>query len=863
MDEIDNKQGADITPMMKQYYEIKKEHQDKVLFFRLGDFYEMFNDDAVEISKLLNLTLTHRGKAPMCGIPFHAAKNYIKRLLEEGRKIAICEQINLSDNPRKLADRKVVQIYTPATVVDDEYLDSLSSSYIMALNLDRTGLLMAVSDVTTGEFRIRRIPLAECYRKIEDILYSTSPKEILVPDDLYFEDRKLREILDRQSAIITKLPVWYFSAKDGAKEAEAQFTPLVLENNSIDRKDSILTVVGALLSYIKDMLKCDLPQLRGIEWEMDEKFLYLNASTIKSLELLRNQNDGSEKMSLYKAIDYTKTSAGSRMLKDEILHPLSDLEKIEERQRWIGRYVDSPKELERVRNLLAGVSDLERLSIKASMLKTTPRDLVAISDSISLFVEMVSENRDYLEFLDKDERLSLDVLVDVALEIGKAINRECTNILNSGTIINRGYDSELDGMTDYLEHSSDILDAYLERVKSETGITIMKAGENRIIGYYLEVSKTQQSKVPESFIRKQTLVGAERYTTSELEEIQQRIYDAKEKSALKELELYRELQKKVRDVYEDIEKVGRVLSRLDFHSSLASLAIDRRYSRPEMVESGDLEIVDGRHPVVEIHMERNEYVPNSFSSKDGRFALITGPNMAGKSTYLRQIALIAILAHMGSYVPAASARIPLMDKLFCRVGASDNLARGESTFLVEMSESAEILRSATSRSLVIMDEIGRGTSTQDGMSLAYAIMNYLKKLSPVTLFATHYHELTGFDTYGMQLLTLLVEESKGSVIFRRKAVKGVAASSYGIHVAKLAGIPKEVIKDATLFQKRHFASYDVITDEQGDLFIDQDAKAEDDGKNEIVSMIEDYDLDNSTPMSAFMFLMELKKKLEE
>ncbi len=863
MDEIDNKQGADITPMMKQYYEIKKEHQDKVLFFRLGDFYEMFNDDAVEISKLLNLTLTHRGKAPMCGIPFHAAKNYIKRLLEEGRKIAICEQINLSDNPRKLADRKVVQIYTPATVVDDEYLDSLSSSYIMAINLDRTGLLMAVSDVTTGEFRIRRIPLAECYRKIEDILYSTSPKEILVPDDLYFEDRKLREILDRQSAIITKLPVWYFSAKDGAKEAEAQFTPLVLENNSIDRKDSILTVIGALLSYIKDMLKCDLPQLRGIEWEMDEKFLYLNASTIKSLELLRNQNDGSEKMSLYKAIDYTKTSAGSRMLKEEILHPLSDLERIEERQRWIGRYVDSPKELERVRNLLAGVSDLERLSIKASMLKTTPRDLVAISDSISLFVEMVSENRDYLEFLDKDERLSLDVLVDVALEIGKAINRECTNILNSGTIINRGYDSELDGMTDYLEHSSDILDAYLERVKSETGITIMKAGENRIIGYYLEVSKTQLSKVPESFIRKQTLVGAERYTTSELEEIQQRIYDAKEKSALKELELYRELQKKVRDVYEDIEKVGRVLSRLDFHSSLASLAIDRRYSRPEMVESGDLEIVDGRHPVVEIHMEKNEYVPNSFSSKDGRFALITGPNMAGKSTYLRQIALIAILAHMGSYVPAASARIPLMDKLFCRVGASDNLARGESTFLVEMSESAEILRSATSRSLVIMDEIGRGTSTQDGMSLAYAIMNYLKKLSPVTLFATHYHELTGFDTYGMQLLTLLVEESKGSVIFRRKAVKGVAASSYGIHVAKLAGIPKEVIRDATLFQKRHFASYDVIADEQGDLFIDQDAKAEDDGKNEIVSMIEDYDLDNSTPMSAFMFLMELKKKLEE
>ena len=853
----------ELTPMMKQYLDIKKEHQDKVLFFRLGDFYEMFADDALEISKLLNLTLTHRGKAPMCGIPYHAAKNYIKRLLEEGKKIAICEQINLSDSPRKLAERKVVQIFTPATVVDDEYLDSLSSSYIMAINQDRTGLLLSLSDVTTGEFHIRRIPLDSSYSKFEDILFSTSPKEILVPDDLYFSDRKLKDILDRQDAIITKLPTWYFSLKEGRKEVEEQFGKDSLEQNDIKEKDSILTSMGALLSYLKEMLKCDLPQLRGIVWDTDEKILFLNAATIKSLELLRNQNDGSEKMTFYSAINRTRTSSGSRMLKEEILHPLSDIEKIRSRQFWIEKYTKDTRELDRVRNLLKEASDLERLSIKASMLKTTPRDMIAISDTISMFVELVSENRDYLDFLEDREKLSLDSLVDLSFDIAKAINRECTNLLNPGTIINPGYNEELDSMMDYLENSSQILDDYLSRIREETGITIMKAGENRIVGYYLEVSKSQLDRVPDYFIRRQTLVGAERFTTPELQEIQERIYIAKEKGAVKELELYRELQKRLGDVYEDIEKVGKVVSRLDFYSSLASLALERNYVKPEMMEEGELEIIDGRHPVVEYHMAKNEYVPNSFSSRDGRFALITGPNMAGKSTYLREIALISILAHMGSFVPAAEAHIPIMDRIFCRVGASDNLARGESTFLVEMSESAQILRSATQKSLVIMDEIGRGTSTQDGMSIAYAIMNYLKKLSPITLFATHYHELTGLDTYGMQLLTLLVEEQKGSVIFKRKAVKGIAASSYGIHVAKLAGLPKEVIKDASGFQKRHFASYDVFNDEQGDLFIDQEGGVVDDSKDEVISEIRDFDLENSSPMSAFMFLMDIKKKLDE
>lgn len=852
------KENDELTPMMRQYNEIKKEHQDKVLFFRLGDFYEMFQDDALEVSKLLNLTLTHRGAVPMCGIPYHAAKNYIARLLEEGKKIAICEQITLPDNPRQLAERRVVQIYTPATVVEDEYLDSLSSSFILSISQDKKLLNLSYADITSGEFFIRKVPLEPSLASLHDVIYTIMPKEVLISDDLYFTSKNLRSALDESGAIITKLPSWYFTVKGGKKEVERQFGKTSLEDFKIGERDSILQSISALLLYLDEMVKSSLPQLRSIEWISEKRFLYMNAATIKSLELVENMRDKKGEYTLFKAINRSATSSGARLLKSEILNPLSDIDEINRRLDWVEHFYNSRKELGEVRSSLKKVSDLERLSSKMSLFKTLPKDFISLSESLDIMFSLFVNHQEYLSIAQSEEDLDFSSVIDFSEKIKRAMNPECTNINNEGTIILDGYDDTLDGYRRIITDSSHILSEYIEREKEKSGLTILKAGENRIIGHYLEVPKGQLDKVPSYFIRKQTLVGGERYTTDELLSIEEKITSASEDAADREKEIYKDFLKEGRDFAPVIEKVGRILSRLDFYSSLAFLAHEMNYTRPRLNTERIMDIKDGRHPVVECYMGRNEFIANDFSSRNGHFALVTGPNMAGKSTYLRQIALINILAHMGSFVPAKEADIPLLDKLFCRVGAQDNLAKGESTFLVEMSEASQILRSSTINSLIIMDEIGRGTSTEDGMSIAYAIIEYLKKLDAITLFSTHYHELTHFDTYKMQLITLAVEESKDDIIFLKKAISGVANSSYGIHVAKLAGLPKEVLRNAITFQKTHFADYE-MQNRQGDLFVANEIEFSDDGG--ILDEIRDFDIENSSPMDAFNFLIELKNKL--
>lgn len=852
------KENDELTPMMRQYNEIKKEHQDKVLFFRLGDFYEMFQDDALEVSKLLNLTLTHRGAVPMCGIPYHAAKNYIARLLEEGKKIAICEQITLPDNPRQLAERRVVQIYTPATVVEDEYLDSLSSSFILSISQDKRLLNLSYADITSGEFFIRKVPLEPSLASLHDVIYTIMPKEVLISDDLYFTSKNLRSALDESGAIITKLPSWYFTIKGGKKEVERQFGKTSLEDFRIGERDSILQSISALLLYLDEMVKSSLPQLRSIEWISEKRFLYMNAATIKSLELVENMRDKKGEYTLFKAINRSATSSGARLLKSEILNPLSDIDEINRRLDWVEHFYNSRKELDEVRSSLKKVSDLERLSSKMSLFKTLPKDFISLSESLDIMFSLFVNHQEYLSIAQSEEDLDFSSVIDFSEKIKRAMNPECTNINNEGTIILDGYDDTLDGYRRIITDSSHILSEYIEREKEKSRLTILKAGENRIIGHYLEVPKGQLDKVPSYFIRKQTLVGGERYTTDELLSIEEKITSASEDAADREKEIYKDFLKEGRDFAPVIEKVGRILSRLDFYSSLAFLAHEMNYTRPRLNTERIMDIKDGRHPVVECYMGRNEFIANDFSSRNGHFALVTGPNMAGKSTYLRQIALINILAHMGSFVPAKEADIPLLDKLFCRVGAQDNLAKGESTFLVEMSEASQILRSSTINSLIIMDEIGRGTSTEDGMSIAYAIIEYLKKLDAITLFSTHYHELTHFDTYKMQLITLAVEESKDDIIFLKKAISGVANSSYGIHVAKLAGLPKEVLRNAITFQKTHFADYE-MQNRQGDLFVANEIEFSDDGG--ILDEIRDFDIENSSPMDAFNFLIELKNKL--
>ena len=848
----------ELTPMVKQYMEIKKEHQDKVLFFRLGDFYEMFNDDAIEVSKLLNLTLTHRGSMPMCGIPYHAAKNYLKRLLEYGKKVAICEQFLSPSENKKLADRQVTQIFTPATVVDEDYLDSLSSSYITAVKYDRKAIYCAWADISTGEFKVTTLNLDKSFSSLESLLYKIESKEIIVPDDLYFSEKNFRAVIDKEKAMISKLPDWYFSLKEGRKKIVSQFGQSALRLIGLDEKDPLLAVIGALLDYIEENAKTELPQLKYIEKVSDESYMVLNTATVKNLELVKNLVDSSTSYTLFSSINRTCTPSGARFLKEQLIHPLISIDKIKEREKWIKKLVANSEENKRVRVLLKNISDLERLSVKASMKRLTPRDLIAISESTSAFLSLVEENDDYLSLVDEKNSFDFSSLIDFSTNVIKAINRDCTNINNAGTIINDSYDERLDELREIAHSGSKLLTDYLEKVREETEITTLKVGENRIIGSYLEVSKGQLDKVPSYFIRRQTLVGGERFSTEELNKIQEEIYTSKDKEAIREREVFSSFINTAFSLANDIEKMGRIITLLDFFSSGATCALEKKYVMPEMIESGEIDIVDGRHPVVEDNSEN--YIPNSFSSSSSRFSLITGPNMAGKSTYLREIALITLLAHTGYFVPAKSATIPLTDKIFCRVGAQDNLSKGESTFLVEMSESAQILLSLTPRSLVIMDEIGRGTSTQDGMSIAYAIASYLRRAGCITLFSTHYHELTMLDTTGIQLLHMAVLEEKNQITFLRKAEKGVATSSYGIHVAKIAGLPREVINEANSFMKKHFADYSII-DEEGSLFSQQSVDIT--IKDEIFDLVNGYDTNYSTPLDALLFIHELKEKIEK
>lgn len=857
------KEKDELTPMMRQYMEIKQEHQDMVLFFRLGDFYEMFDSDAIEVSHLLNLTLTHRAKTPMCGIPFHAAASYLKRLLDAGKKVAICEQLSLSDNPRELAKREVVQIFTPGTVVDDQFLDSFSSNYILAVHLHKGEYVAAYADISTGEFSLVHLRKDSRLSALSALISSMALREILVCDDLYFTINELRSVLDASGIIVTKLPETYFSAKLGLKQLLDQFAVSTLKGFGIEEGDNAITAGGALIRYIREMCKSELPQIRTMKVVTEEGYLVLDEATEKNLELTRNLAEGKSAFTLFSAINRTKTSAGSRLLSSVILHPLSSKEGIAFRQKWCTFFFENIDERRRVRSALSSASDLIRLTSKFEMKRSVPRDLIAVKESLNCFFTLAGEKEIYLSLLDSalDDPEALLTLSDT---ISRSVNPECTSIYNAGGIINNGYDEELDHLRSISDDSASLLSDYLEKVKQETGLTIIKLGENRIIGHYLEIPKGQLSRVPDYFIRRQTLVGGERFTTEELEKLESEIYSAKENAERREKDIYNGIVEEVRLHSAPLRSIGNLLSQLDLFQSFAEVSAEWDYVRPEITEEGtDLVIEGGRHPVVEQHLARNSFVSNGLSTEESRFALITGPNMAGKSTYLRQTALIVLMAHLGMYVPARAARIPLTDRIFCRVGASDNLARGESTFLIEMQESAFILRNATRSSLVVMDEIGRGTSTQDGMSIAYAIMQYLLELNCVTLFATHYHELTMLDTSGMQLLTLEVVQDKKEITFVRKVINGVAESSYGLHVARLAGVPQSVIKLAASFQKQHFADY-ALSDgkDQLDLFTDTSAM-DDDFRTHIIDELADFDVTSSTPLEAMMLISRLQNEVRE
>jgi len=758
----------------------------------------MFNQDAVEVSKMLNITLTRRGGVQMCGIPYHSAPNYIGRLLAQGQKIAICEQVEMPVGGKGIAKREVVEIITPGTIVDEKFLDSRSNNYIAAFGGDKKGLSFSYSDLSTGEFRTTSFSWDERSDKLRKELARVSPKELILQETL-LEDDTLSQILKDCSFLLNRYPEWLFQLDTSIERLKQQFQVNSLKGFGFEESDISLLSPGVILDYISEKSKSYLPHLRNLEFYSDSDYLNLDESTQKNLEIIRNLQDSSKNYTLLDVLDYTKSPMGGRNLRRWLTHPLKDITEIDKRHKKVEFLYQSQTMLSTLRDRLSNILDIERLTSRVAMDKAHGKDLIAIKNSIkeSLEIDLLLEEwSDFSLFKNTEDRCSLEGLYTV---LENSIDDEPSILITEGKLIKNGYNSEVDRYRNMKSQSKTILDEYLEEEKRKTGINNLKIKYNKILGYFFEVSKSNISQVPESFIRRQSLVNGDRFTTEKLNDLEVEINNSHSKVVELEKALFLKIRDLVKDKITNLMALSVNIGELDTLQSFSYSATVHGYIKPELNKSGSLEIVNGRHPVVEAHLPQGEFISNDIklNSTDRNFALITGPNMAGKSTYLRQVALIVLMAQTGSYVPADSAKISIVDRIFCRVGASDNLARGESTFLVEMNETANILRTATEESLVIMDEVGRGTSTNDGLSIAWAICEYiLSNIKAKTLFATHYHELTELKEDNMFNLSMAVKETGKDILFLRKVVEGASNNSYGIHVAKLAGVPNEVIERA-------------------------------------------------------------------
>lgn len=807
---------SDVTPMMAQYLGIREQYRDAVLFFRLGDFYEMFNEDALEVSRLLNLTLTKRGGNPMCGIPYHASRVYIARLLRAGKKIAICEQVVLNAPGKGLAERKVVEVITPGTVVDDDYLDSGSNNYLASLAAAEQGgkrrVTLSWIDVSTGELSAASAPEAEAVEFVRRESGRLQPREMLAQQSLFEEFPEMADACaDVPGMVVNRYPDWSYNREAAYRRLCAHFKTASLAAFSLAESDPVIPGMGLLLEYLEATSGGTIAHIDTIRLGVEGELVSIDDATRKNLELTKNLRDGSEQYTLLETLDYTRTSMGKRLLRAWILSPLTDIDSIAARTDRVERLYRDQRTLSKIREILSGILDIERLSARIGMSRAHAKDLVALSRSLSSYLELSS-----ISELDLDgERPgddSIRILHDVVDLLDRSLLEDAPVVLNEGGMIREGWSARLDELRGLRDNSRSVLESYLEEERKNTGIQNLKIRYNRMLGYYLEVSKGNLSSVPEHFIRRRSLAAGDRYTTDRLVELETELNGVSSGITELEQELFLEIRSRVAAFLPVLSRTARAVARIDVLQSFARAATVSAWVKPEFTKDGIIDIVDGRHPVVEAHLPSGEFVPNGIclSGADSggipSFALITGPNMAGKSTFLRQTALIAIMAQIGSFVPAAELRIDPVDRIFCRVGATDNLARGESTFLVEMTETALILRSATKQSLVIMDEVGRGTSTEDGLSIAQAVTEYLlNQIGARTLFATHYHELSRIKHDRLADWCLDVLETEGNVVFLKKVRPGASGNSYGIHVARLAGIPEPVLSRAMKLLSAHVA----------------------------------------------------------
>ena len=794
-----------LTPAMRQYQKIKKDYPDAILFFRMGDFYEMFFEDARLASRLLDIALTSRDKGkgpktPMCGIPFHAADIYISRLIKSGYKVAICEQVEDPKTAKGIVKREVVRVITPGTALDTQLLDPKENNYIASLFQNDQGFGISLLDLSTGEFKATEFTASEEWNKLIDEFNTFSPRELLVPENFSFLSKIKEEFPEM---IISPLEGWVFASDYGYQLLLEQFKTASLEPFGIEGKLIAIGSAGALLHYLRETQKEDLAHVTGLSFYQRSDYMILDAIAQRNLELIRSLQEGKREGSLLSIIDLTVTGMGARLLKSWLVKPLLNKAEIDRRLDAVDEFYQGVILRSSIREELKQFHDIERLTSKVTLNTANARDLVSLKSSITLIPALRELLKGCSSSLLKELTDELDELADVGELIDKAIAEEPPLTLREGGLIKGGFDERLDELREISRQGKSFIARLEARERKRTGISTLKVRYNKVFGYYIEVSKSNLSLVPKDYMRKQTLVGGERFITPELKDYESKVLGAEEEIRQLEYEIFDRIRKKVSEAAPRILTTARGLSAIDVLTALAEVAARNSYNRPVITEVEELTIIEGRHPVVEKTNLAEKFIPNdTYLNPDSeQLLIITGPNMGGKSTYLRQVALIAIMAQIGSFVPAKRAEIGLIDRIFTRIGALDNIVRGQSTFLVEMNETANILYHATSKSLILLDEVGRGTSTFDGVSIAWAVAESIHNnpsIAAKTLFATHYHELADLARTlpKAKNYNVSVREWNDRIIFLRKVVEGCSDKSYGIQVARLAGIPQEVIERA-------------------------------------------------------------------
>jgi DNA mismatch repair protein MutS len=874
----------ELTPMMRQYLDIKRIHKDEILFFRLGDFYEMFFDDAKTAARVLNLTLTARGagatRVPMAGIPYHAAENYIGRLVKNGFSIAICEQTEDVSQSKGLVKREITRVITPGTILSASMLDEKSNNYLAALAYSSQSLGLAVVDVTTGEFKTCELHGADRFSVATNELSKFNPSEILIAQTQPDVEEWATLIKSINGVKKSHMEDWKFSADEGKETLLEHFQVKSLDGFGLSDQNQAIRAAGSILQYLKETTHSVLSHLVTLSTFQVGEGMVLDAATQRNLEIIKSMQDNGKAGTLLSVLDETVTSMGGRLLRQWLITPLTSVSQIKRRQDAVEELLARKDDRENLRDFFREVSDLERLSGRIGCGTANARDMVALRNTLALLPRIHQVLSGFRALWLKEKVEGWDNLKEVYQLIEKAIADEPPLALKEGGLIKSGFNADLDELKSASVEGKNWIARLEEKEKARTGINSLKVRYTSVFGYYIEISKANLDKIPKDYHRKQTLVNAERFITQELKDMEGKILGAQDKADRTEYELFDGIRSQVGKELSRLQRVARIIAELDVFGGMATVADYGRHIRPEVDDSSELAIVDGRHPVLDRILSSDQFVPNdSHLGVEGVDVIVlTGPNMAGKSTYIRQVALLALMAQVGFFVPAKQMKIGIVDRIFSRVGASDALTQGQSTFMVEMVETANILNHATHRSLLILDEVGRGTSTYDGVSIAWAVVEHIaQKLKARTLFATHYHELTRLSASfpNVKNFNIAVREWNEQILFLRKIVEGGTDKSFGIQVARLAGVPKSVVERA----KKILASLETgqafpVKKDKGAELEPQPEVPSTQGLNQlsffgkggthpVLEELKNLDLDDLTPREALNLLAEWKKKTQE